>query len=226
MNCTEAREAMLVAEPAEFRAEGGSELAAHVGECEVCRSLATRIGGRSRSTVVADSSPIETPHADARRSADCGRGRRDGHGHDEARRSADGRRTAAHGPAGERRVHRSRRRTAGDGDQDGRSKNHAGLDFLREQLMRFARLVNRDPSDAGEHARDGAAAVGHRSQGPGVRSASGRFHREDGHPSPPVVGRQRSSSSRRTRSRPVGGCSRCPTSWRSRFVKCRGSTPT
>jgi predicted LPLAT superfamily acyltransferase len=42
MNCTEAREAMLVAEPAEFRAEGGagSELAAHVGECEVCRSLA------------------------------------------------------------------------------------------------------------------------------------------------------------------------------------------
>ena len=40
MNCTEAREAMLVAEPAEFRAEGRSELAAHVSECEVCRSLA------------------------------------------------------------------------------------------------------------------------------------------------------------------------------------------
>jgi hypothetical protein len=59
MNCTEAREAMLVAEPAEFRAEGGSELAAHVGECEACRSLtraltgdfnrlASRIRGRSR----------------------------------------------------------------------------------------------------------------------------------------------------------------------------------
>ena len=40
MNCTEAREAMLVAEPVEFRAGGGSELAAHVGECEPCRSLA------------------------------------------------------------------------------------------------------------------------------------------------------------------------------------------
>ncbi len=45
MNCTEAREAMLVAEPAEFRAEGGSELAAHVGECEACRSLARALAG-------------------------------------------------------------------------------------------------------------------------------------------------------------------------------------
>jgi hypothetical protein len=45
MNCTEAREAMLVAEPAEFRAEGGSELAAHVGECEACRSLAGALAG-------------------------------------------------------------------------------------------------------------------------------------------------------------------------------------
>lgn len=47
MNCTEAREAMLVAEPAEFRAVGGagSELAAHVGECEACRSLAHALAG-------------------------------------------------------------------------------------------------------------------------------------------------------------------------------------
>jgi hypothetical protein len=45
MNCTEARRAMLVAEPAEFRAEGGSELAAHVGECEACRSLARALAG-------------------------------------------------------------------------------------------------------------------------------------------------------------------------------------
>jgi hypothetical protein len=45
MNCTEAREAMLVAEPAEFRAGGGSELAAHVGECAACRSLARALAG-------------------------------------------------------------------------------------------------------------------------------------------------------------------------------------
>jgi hypothetical protein len=49
MNCTEAREAMLVAEPAEFRGEsgggGGSELAAHVRECEACRSLAHALAG-------------------------------------------------------------------------------------------------------------------------------------------------------------------------------------
>ncbi len=45
MNCTEAREAMLVAEPAEFRAQGGSELAAHIGECEACRSLARALAG-------------------------------------------------------------------------------------------------------------------------------------------------------------------------------------
>jgi len=42
MNCIEARQAMRVAEPAEFRAQGagGSELAAHLGECQACRSLA------------------------------------------------------------------------------------------------------------------------------------------------------------------------------------------
>ncbi len=45
MNCTEAREAMLVAEPAEFRAQGGSELAAHIGECDACRSLAGALAG-------------------------------------------------------------------------------------------------------------------------------------------------------------------------------------
>jgi hypothetical protein len=47
MNCTEAREAMLVAEPVEFHAEsgGGSELGAHVGECDVCRSLAQALAG-------------------------------------------------------------------------------------------------------------------------------------------------------------------------------------
>jgi hypothetical protein len=40
MNCTEAREAMLVAEPAELRAESGSDLAAHFDGCDACRSLA------------------------------------------------------------------------------------------------------------------------------------------------------------------------------------------
>jgi hypothetical protein len=45
MNCTEAREAMLVAEPAELRAEGESELAAHLVECDACRSLARALTG-------------------------------------------------------------------------------------------------------------------------------------------------------------------------------------
>jgi hypothetical protein len=45
MNCTQAREAMLVAEPAELRApsQGESELAAHLRDCEACRSLANAL---------------------------------------------------------------------------------------------------------------------------------------------------------------------------------------
>src|SRR5262249_44190186 len=47
MNCSQAREAMLVAELAELRAEGegGSELAAHLTECDACRSLARALTG-------------------------------------------------------------------------------------------------------------------------------------------------------------------------------------
>jgi hypothetical protein len=45
MNCTEAREAMLVAEPAEFRAEGESEFTKHLGECGACGSLARSLLG-------------------------------------------------------------------------------------------------------------------------------------------------------------------------------------
>ena len=47
MNCTQAREAMLVAEPAELRAgyRGESELAKHLHDCEACRSLARALTG-------------------------------------------------------------------------------------------------------------------------------------------------------------------------------------
>jgi hypothetical protein len=45
MNCTQAREAMLVAEPAELHAEGESTLAAHLRECDACRSLARELAG-------------------------------------------------------------------------------------------------------------------------------------------------------------------------------------
>jgi hypothetical protein len=40
MNCTQAREAMLLAEPAELREEGESPLAAHLAECDACQALA------------------------------------------------------------------------------------------------------------------------------------------------------------------------------------------
>ena len=59
MNCSQAREAMLVAEPAELHALGESALAAHLRECDACRSraraltvdldrLSSRIQARSR----------------------------------------------------------------------------------------------------------------------------------------------------------------------------------
>ena len=47
MNCSQAREAMLVAEPAELRPsfQSESELAAHLRDCNACRSLARRLVG-------------------------------------------------------------------------------------------------------------------------------------------------------------------------------------
>jgi len=47
MNCIQAREAMLVAEPGELRAgyPGESELAAHLRDCEACRTLARALTG-------------------------------------------------------------------------------------------------------------------------------------------------------------------------------------
>jgi hypothetical protein len=45
MNCTDAREAMLVAEAAELRAEGESEFVAHLADCDTCRSLAGALAG-------------------------------------------------------------------------------------------------------------------------------------------------------------------------------------
>ena len=47
MNCTEAREAMLVAEPAELRAgdRDESEFAAHLRDCDACRTLARALAG-------------------------------------------------------------------------------------------------------------------------------------------------------------------------------------
>lgn len=47
MNCIEAREAMLVAEPVELRAgyPGESELADHLRDCAMCRSLARALTG-------------------------------------------------------------------------------------------------------------------------------------------------------------------------------------
>ena len=48
MTCMEAREAMLVAEPAELRGEGESALTAHLVECGACRSLARDVAGDLR----------------------------------------------------------------------------------------------------------------------------------------------------------------------------------
>jgi len=45
MNCTEAREAMLVAEPAELRGETETPLAAHVAGCADCRRASSMIAG-------------------------------------------------------------------------------------------------------------------------------------------------------------------------------------
>ena len=45
MNCTQAREAMLVAEPAELRGETETALAAHVAGCADCRRAAAMIVG-------------------------------------------------------------------------------------------------------------------------------------------------------------------------------------
>ena len=45
MNCTEAREAMLVAEPAELRGETDTALAAHVASCADCRRASAMIVG-------------------------------------------------------------------------------------------------------------------------------------------------------------------------------------
>src|SRR5262249_1588235 len=87
--------------------------------------------------VVADSRPLATARADARRTAGRRRARGGSHCDDESPRTARGRRSAARRSSGQRRVGRRRRRTAGDGNQDLRSQNPAGLDFLREQLMNF-----------------------------------------------------------------------------------------
>jgi hypothetical protein len=43
MNCTQAREALLVADLAELRGEAGTPLSAHVGACPDCRRAASMI---------------------------------------------------------------------------------------------------------------------------------------------------------------------------------------
>jgi hypothetical protein len=49
MNCKEAREAMLVADPAELRGETETALAAHVAGCADCRrASATIVGGTAQ----------------------------------------------------------------------------------------------------------------------------------------------------------------------------------
>jgi predicted anti-sigma-YlaC factor YlaD len=45
MNCTQAREALLVADLAELRGETETPLAAHIGGCSDCRRLASVIAG-------------------------------------------------------------------------------------------------------------------------------------------------------------------------------------
>jgi hypothetical protein len=52
MNCIEAREAMLDAEPAELRGESESPLAAHVRDCPTCHALARAL---ARDTAVLSS---------------------------------------------------------------------------------------------------------------------------------------------------------------------------
>ena len=48
MICIDAREAMLIAGPSELRGEGDTELAAHLGSCDVCRRLAAGLAGDAR----------------------------------------------------------------------------------------------------------------------------------------------------------------------------------
>ena len=45
MNCREARDAMLVAEPAELRGETETALAAHITSCADCRRASAMIVG-------------------------------------------------------------------------------------------------------------------------------------------------------------------------------------
>jgi hypothetical protein len=55
MSCTDARDALLVAEPSELRGGGDSPLAAHLESCIACRAMAARLSrdlGRLRSAVV------------------------------------------------------------------------------------------------------------------------------------------------------------------------------
>jgi hypothetical protein len=48
MNCTEAREAMLVADAAELRGEGDTPLAAHVASCDACGRIAVGLRAELR----------------------------------------------------------------------------------------------------------------------------------------------------------------------------------
>lgn len=55
MNCVQAREAMLVAEPAALRGDGDTPLAAHIASCDACSRIAVgfRADLRQLSTSIA-----------------------------------------------------------------------------------------------------------------------------------------------------------------------------
>jgi hypothetical protein len=58
MNCTEAREAMLVADAAELRGEGDTSLSTHIASCDACGRIAVglRADLRQLSTSIAQRS--------------------------------------------------------------------------------------------------------------------------------------------------------------------------
>ena len=150
MNCTEAREAMLVAEPSELGAAAlsatdspdgpGDSLAEHLAVCDPCRRLAgllaadldglsfrLRARSRRRRTMMLAALPIAavvvaTATVTARRSSQTPPVTQN-----RAVRSA------------ERGFGRRRRRTKSGGDQDRRPQDHSDLDFLREPLMKTVR---------------------------------------------------------------------------------------
>jgi len=53
MNCEQAREAMLIADPGELRSEGAAPLAAHIATCDACTRIAVGVGSDLRRLSVA-----------------------------------------------------------------------------------------------------------------------------------------------------------------------------